>query len=86
MNSEQIRVWLQEIVKGLVKNPSAVEVTMQEPDEKGVLYTLRVDPYDAGRIIGKDGKNSDKIRAILNLCGLHNGCRSSLKIEIPEKN
>ena len=41
------------IAQGLVEDPSAVNVTVDEVNEEGiVVYHLHVDPDDMGRIIG----------------------------------
>ena len=41
------------IVKGLVENPDAVSVTVDEVDERGiVVYHLHVAEEDMGRVIG----------------------------------
>ena len=45
------------IAKGLVEQPEAVEVTVDEPDEDGVVvYHLHVAEPDMGRVIGKQGR------------------------------
>ena len=45
------------IVKGLVENPDAVSVTVDEVDDRGVVvYHLHVAEDDMGRVIGKQGR------------------------------
>ncbi|MBR4073294.1 MAG: KH domain-containing protein, partial [Clostridia bacterium] len=45
------------IASGLVENPEAVTVTVDEPDESGVVvYHLHVAENDMGRVIGKQGR------------------------------
>lgn len=67
------------IVKSLVSNPSAVQVT-RRIDEKGVLLELTVDPEDLGRVIGKRGATAQSLRTLLRALGTKNDARYNLKI------
>lgn len=67
------------IVKSLVSNPDAVEVT-RRIDEKGVLLELTVDPEDLGRVIGKRGATAQSLRTLLRALGTKNDARYNLKI------
>ena len=54
------------IVADLVDNRDAVEITVDEPDEEGVIvYHLHVAPDDMGRVIGKQGRIAKAIRTIM---------------------
>ena len=45
------------IARGLVEDPSAVTVDVDEPDEEGTtVYHLHVAESDMGRVIGKQGR------------------------------
>ena len=67
------------IVKSLVSNPGAVQVT-RRIDEKGVLLELTVDPEDLGRVIGKRGATAQSLRTLLRALGTKNDDRYNLKI------
>ena len=57
---------LETVAKGLVDAPDAVEVTVDEPNEEGVVvYHLHVGPDDMGRVIGKQGRIAKAIRAVV---------------------
>ena len=84
MKTEKLAIWLENVIKGIVLYPDDVSVAVKEPDERGVLFTAKVDTRDAGRIIGREGGNAAKIRAVLNLAGLHHGIKTNLKIDVPE--
>ena len=57
---------LKTIVRELVDDPSAVEVTVDEPNEEGeVVYHLHVAPDDMGRVIGKQGRIAKAIRTVM---------------------
>ena len=54
------------IARGLVENKDAVSVTVDEPNEEGlVVYHLHVAPDDMGRVIGKQGRIAKAIRAVV---------------------
>ena len=54
------------IVNGLVEDPSAVKIDVDEPDENGVIvYHLHVAPDDMGRVIGKQGRIAKAIRTVM---------------------
>lgn len=54
------------IASGLVENPDAVTVTVDEPNEEGaVVYHLHVAEDDMGRVIGKQGRIAKAIRTVM---------------------
>ena len=54
------------IAQGLVEQPEAVSVTMDEPREDGsVVYRLHVAEADMGRVIGKQGRIAKAIRVVM---------------------
>lgn len=55
---------LEYIAKSMVDNPDEVEVTEVE-EENGTKLELRVAPSDMGKIIGRQGRTSKEIRAIV---------------------
>ena len=61
---------MEELIKvidnGLVENREAVQVTVDAPDEEGVVvYHLHVAPEDMGRVIGKQGRIAKAIRTVV---------------------
>lgn len=79
----QDQEFLEYVVKALVDNPDAVK-TDRKVDEMGVLITLKVDPADMGKIIGRSGQTAKAIRSLLRVVGIKNNARVNLKIEEPE--
>lgn len=71
------------MVKSLVDNPDAVK-TERKVDEMGVLLSLKVDPADMGKIIGRSGNTAKAIRSLLRVVGIKHNARVNLKIEEPE--
>ncbi len=57
---------LETIVAELVEDKSAIEVTVDEPNEEGVVvYHLHVAQEDMGRVIGKQGRIAKAIRTVM---------------------
>ncbi|MBQ8107977.1 MAG: KH domain-containing protein [Ruminococcus sp.] len=57
---------LETIAAELVENKEAIEVTVDEPNEEGiVVYHLHVAPDDMGRVIGKQGRIAKAIRVVM---------------------
>jgi predicted RNA-binding protein YlqC (UPF0109 family) len=81
--TERDNDFLDFVVKALVDNPSSVKID-RKVDEMGVLLTLKVDPADMGKIIGRDGNTAKAIRTLLRVVGMKNNARVNLKIEEPE--
>ncbi len=55
-----------EIAKGLVENKDEVKVTVDEPNEEGlIVYHLDVAAEDKGRVIGKQGRIAKAIRVVM---------------------
>ena len=70
------------IAKGLVDNPDAVTVTVDEPDEEGtVVYHLKVEEGDVGRVIGKQGKIAKAIRVVMRTAAARKNMRIRLEID-----
>ncbi len=70
------------IVKGLVENPEAVSVTVDEPDESGVVvYHLHVSEDDMGRVIGKQGRVAKAIRTVMKAGATRTGEKVRVDID-----
>ncbi len=70
------------IVKGLVENPDAVNVTVDEVDERGiVVYHLHVAEDDMGRVIGKQGRIAKAIRTVVKAGATRTGEKVQVDID-----
>lgn len=70
------------IVEGLVDNKDAIEVTVDEKNEDGiVVYHLHVDENDMGRVIGKQGRIAKAIRTIMRAAAAKNDEKVQVDIE-----
>ena len=70
------------IVKGLVENPDAVTVTVDEVDDRGVVvYHLHVSEDDMGRVIGKQGRIAKAIRTVVKAGATRTGEKVQVDID-----
>ncbi len=69
------------IAQGLVEEPDAVTVTVDEPDDEGVtVYHLHVSENDMGRVIGKKGRIAKAIRTVMRAAATR--CDEKVAVEI----
>ena len=70
------------IASGLVENPEAVTVTVDEPNEEGIIvYHLRVAQDDMGRVIGKQGRIAKAIRTVMRAAANRNDQKIAVDID-----
>ena len=70
------------LAKGLVDDPDAVDVIVDEPDAEGIVfYHLRVAQDDMGRVIGKQGRIAKAIRTIMKSAAIRSGEKISVEID-----
>ena len=67
------------IAKALVENPDQVVVT-EESDDKEVTITLNVAESDMGKIIGKNGRIAQSIRAVVKAAASKDSRHVNVKI------
>ena len=69
------------IAQGLVGEPDAVTVTVDEPDDEGIIvYHLHVSENDMGRVIGKQGRIAKAIRTVMRAAATR--CDEKVAVEI----
>ena len=72
---------LKVMAQGLVEEPDAVNVTVDEPNEEGVIvYHLTVADGDMGRVIGKQGRIAKAIRTVMRAAANRTGDKVSVEI------
>ncbi len=74
-----MKALVEEIAKALVDQPEAVSV-QQIDGERTMVFELRVDKSDIGKVIGKQGNTARAIRTILGAAGTKLGKRCVLEI------
>ncbi len=70
---------VQYIACALVDHPDQVEVTETQAGNT-IVIELRVAPDDMGRVIGKNGRVANAIRALVRLMAMNENRRVSLEI------
>ena len=78
-----MQAFLEQVVKGLVDHPDAVNITEVE-QERTTVYELRLDPSDVGRVIGRSGRTVNAIRTLLQ-AGSAKACKFTRLDIIDEK-
>lgn len=70
------------IASGLVEKPEEVTVTVDEPNEEGVVYYhLHVSENDMGRVIGKQGRIAKAIRVVMRAAANRENQKISVEID-----
>ena len=73
---------LESIAKGLVEEPDAVSVSVDEPAQDGtVVYHLHVSENDMGRVIGKQGRIAKAIRTVMRAAANRSGDKVMVEID-----
>lgn len=67
------------IARSLVDNPEEVRVT-QIVGEQSVILELQVSHEDMGKVIGKEGRIANAIRALVKVAAAREGKRAVLEI------
>ena len=68
------------ITSSLTDHPEDVEI-LEEEDDGRVFLVLRVNPEDKGKIIGRQGRVVQSIRALLRVAAVKEGVQINLEIE-----
>ena len=71
--------FLEYVVKGLVQHPETVSVTPVERSG-AIVYELRLDTAEVGKIIGRQGVTINAIRSLLLAGSAKKGLRCSVEI------
>ena len=70
------------IARGLVENPDAVMVTVDEPaEDSNVVYHLHVAEEDMGRVIGKQGRIAKAIRVVMRAAATRSNEKVTVEID-----
>jgi hypothetical protein len=78
-----MKAFVEFVVKALVDHPEQVDV--KEVDgERVVVFELRLNQTDVGKVIGKSGRTITAIRTLLTSAAAKQGKRAMLEIIEPE--
>ncbi len=65
---------IEHIVGGIVEHPDDVDVRAKQL-RHGLLYEVRVNPEDLGKVIGRQGRTATAIRKVVNAVSGKDGAR-----------
>lgn len=68
------------VVRKLVDKPDSVQLTQEEKEANKVVFELKVDPEDVGKVIGRKGRTANAIRTLLSAVAAREGKRAILEI------
>ncbi len=74
-----MKEFLEFIAKHLVDNPDAIVLENENRDGR-VVFRLKVDSADVGKVIGRNGKTASALRTLLTAVAAKQGKRASLEI------
>ena len=78
-----MKAFIEYVAKGLVDHPEEVDV--REIDgERALIFELRLNQTDIGKVIGKSGRTITAIRTLLTSAAAKQGKRAMLEIIEPE--
>lgn len=70
------------LASGLVEDPDAVSVDVDDPAEDGtIVYHLHVAENDMGRVIGKQGRIAKAIRIVMRAAASRKDQKISVEID-----
>ncbi len=73
---------LKAIVTGLVEHPDDIQITVDDPDEEGVVvYHLHVAESDMGKVIGKQGRIAKAIRVLMRAAANRDNQKIAVEID-----
>ncbi|MDA1188897.1 MAG: KH domain-containing protein [Chloroflexi bacterium] len=68
------------IAKSIASEPDAVKVIEEEDENGRIVLKLEVAPDDKGKVIGRQGRVAQSIRALLRVAAIKEGSRAVLEI------
>ncbi len=75
-----MKEFIEFIARHLVDNPDSVEIEENVPEDKKIVFSLRVHPDDVGKVIGKQGKTAQAMRTLLTAIAAKERKRAILEI------
>lgn len=77
---KSLKEFLEYLSRSLVKFPDDVEISEKELEDGAFEYTLKVNPEDMGRVIGRNGKTARALRLLVAAKGSLENKKTSVEI------
>lgn len=74
-----MKEFVEYVAKHLVDKPESVIVELEEKEEK-LIFKLKVDQADVGKLIGKKGRTASSFRVLLRAVSAKEGKKAVLDI------
>jgi predicted RNA-binding protein YlqC (UPF0109 family) len=74
-----MKEFVEYVAKHLVDKPEAVVVELEEKEDK-LIFKLRVEQSDVGKLIGKKGRTASSFRVLLRAIAAKEGKKAVLDI------
>ena len=74
-----MKMLLTSIIKSLVDIPSAVKIS-EINGTKNMIFEIRCDEHDVGKVIGKSGKTVGALRTIFNSLASKEGRKAIIEV------
>lgn len=74
-----MKAFIEFVVKALVDFPNEVDIREVEKD-RNVIYELRLNKTDIGKVIGKQGRTIQSLRTLVNGASIKAGKRAMVEI------
>ena len=75
---------VEDFIKQLTRNPDKVNVRFEESGNVG-LFFIKVDPADAGRVIGREGKTIKALDTLVTAINAYDKQNYVLKVNSEER-
>lgn len=78
--AEDLKKWLHKVICALTSSNEDIDISYVH-DEQGLLFNVKVNSNDLGKVIGKEAKIANSVRTILRSAGRLHGLRASMKVD-----
>lgn len=75
-----MREFVEFVIRRLVDKPDSIQLTQEEKEANKVVFQLKVDQEDVGKVIGRKGRTANAVRTLLSAVAAREGKRAILEI------
>ncbi len=75
-----MRDFVEFIIRKLVDKPDSIQLAQEEKEANKVVFQLKVDQEDVGKVIGRKGRTANAVRTLLSAVAAREGKRAILEI------
>lgn len=68
------------IARSIASQPDEVHVSEEEDEDGRIILRLEVAPEDKGKMIGRQGRVAQSMRALIRVAAVKRGARATLEI------